>query len=49
MIKNILEVVSLLFTIWLAGFAFCLLHYGMGGSGMDALSEHYRYIINLFM
>jgi len=46
-IGAVVEVLSLLFVIWLAGLVFCLVHYALGGGGTDMLSNHYRSVILL--
>lgn len=48
MVKKTFEVIACLFVLYLSGFAFVLLCYGMGGSGTDMMSEHYRSVLLLF-
>lgn len=46
-----IEVLGLLFLVYLAGLMFVLICYGLGSDGSDLLSQHYRgtvlFIINL--
>lgn len=49
MIKTLFDLLLFVAIMWSVGLVFVLLVYGMGGSGSDVLSNHYRNIISLFI
>jgi len=47
--ETLFNTLGVFFALYLLGFAWCMAEIMAGGSGTDALSQHYKTVISLFI